>query len=818
MATVVNVRDSIPSLPDEPHHPKSFAFPKRSFGKTKPVFCSAKSQWFDTWPFLHYDEGQDVMFCHTCVTAFKLGRIKSSKNAATAFVTSGFCNWKDATVAFSKHLQSKSHIEAVEAVITLPKQTKDVGAQLSIAHKAEKEEARDMCRLFCQVFASLPGKDWPFVVMAAMCPLTSLSFFMDQSNKEQLTLVLRWVSDDFTVSEEFVGLYYLSVIGAQSIVDAIKDAFLRFQIPFTKLRGLRNENDFELFWQKIEKMRVQFDIDEPLLPRKRKVSQRFETGIAPAEFATSTKDEYRRVFFECFDLAVMSIRSRFDQKGFKTFFNVEQLFFKACKGQNYEEELDFVCNFFTNDFNKIELAAELLTLRTLYGTEIAADEKPSVNSIKTALLALNTMQRKLLGAVVRLFQLLVTLPATNATSERSFSALRRIKSYLRSTMSQVSTIGGSKPSASGTLLFLCQCDVVEPLSSQWDHHSLQCPSTQYSFVEAACTTAGCQTGGVANVTTLDSVRDVGTSFDSRGLATFSGHMFLCGFINQATVQFHAYNPSGILFYQINSVITDFLGVKMHGGLPWLIFDVGSGPAVVGSNSTRTFIDGQWHTGHVVLFEQASNTFYVTVDTVHAAAITDVIVPLLIMKVYFEGFPSTRADMALQPLTACVLSPPEWYLAPDGFDAVSVQNVGSTYIIVSWDLPTHSNGILINFSLYCNGALAGVLPLTVISYNTTGPSPSLSTCTCPPVTPAGTALQLEHGVGRHQCCSQPAQSCTCTPAGTSLAKLHIPFILPVLTCWSHELDSTLSGRSMPNSSRELTLNHQHGSSISESLQG
>eukprot|EP00731_Ephydatia_muelleri_P000961 Em0001g961a len=58
-------------------------------------------------------------------------------------------------------------------------------------------------------------------------------------------------------------------------------------------------------------------------------------------------------------------------------------------------------------------------------------------------------------------------------------------------------------------------------------------------------------------------------------------------------------------------------------------------------------------------------------------------------------------------------------APDGFDAVSVQNVGSTYIIVSWDLPTHSNGILINFSLYCNGALTGVLPLTVISYDTTG---------------------------------------------------------------------------------------------------
>eukprot|EP00731_Ephydatia_muelleri_P002508 Em0001g2508a len=89
----------------------------------------------------------------------------------------------------------------------------------------------------------------------------------------------------------------------------------------------------------------------------------------------------------------------------------------------------------------------------------------------------------------------------------------------------------------------------------------------------------------------------------------------------ATVQFHTYNPSSILFHQINSVVTDFLGVKLHGGLPWLIFDVGSGPAVVVSNSTRTFNDGQWHTGYVVLFEQASNTFYVTVDMVHMAAIT-----------------------------------------------------------------------------------------------------------------------------------------------------------------------------------------------------
>ncbi|KAL5499526.1 hypothetical protein EMCRGX_G010960 [Ephydatia muelleri] len=162
---------------------------------------------------------------------------------------------------------------------------------------------------------------------------------------------------------------------------------------------------------------------------------------------------------------------------------------------------------------------------------------------------------------------------------------------------------------------------------------------QYSFVEAACTTAGCQTGGVANVTTLDSGVHLWAKLPPHPQYHFLFHVppmecspptQLCHHClhlapsspslksqsemwappSTATVQFHTYNPSGILFYQINS---DFLGVKLHGGLPWLIFDVGSGPAVVGSNSTRTFNDGQWHTG---LFEQASNIFYVTVDTVH----------------------------------------------------------------------------------------------------------------------------------------------------------------------------------------------------------
>eukprot|EP00731_Ephydatia_muelleri_P034634 Em0069g9a len=73
-------------------------------------------------------------------------------------------------------------------------------------------------------------------------------------------------------------------------------------------------------------------------------------------------------------------------------------------------------------------------------------------------------------------------------------------------------------------------------------------------------------------------------------------------------------------------------------------------------------------------------------------------------------------------------------------------------------------------LYCNGALAGVLPLTVISFNTTGLLPftlyMYITLSVGQVlsTPTGTALQLERGVGRHQFCSQPAQHEKDSPPG------------------------------------------------------
>ncbi len=49
---------------------------------------------------------------------------------------------------------------------------------------------------------------------------------------------------------------------------------------------------------------------------------------------------------------------------------------------------------------------------------------------------MSAAERILFSHIVKVVSLLLLVPATNAISEHSFSAMRRIKNYLRSTMHQ----------------------------------------------------------------------------------------------------------------------------------------------------------------------------------------------------------------------------------------------------------------------------------------------------------------------------------------------------------------------------------------------
>ena len=67
------------------------------------------------------------------------GKFLSSSKRESSFITDGFTNWKEATCSFRHHQQSKSHLEAVEAIITTPKQSADIGELLNHEHLEQKK-------------------------------------------------------------------------------------------------------------------------------------------------------------------------------------------------------------------------------------------------------------------------------------------------------------------------------------------------------------------------------------------------------------------------------------------------------------------------------------------------------------------------------------------------------------------------------------------------------------------------------------------------------------------------------------------------------
>ena len=127
------------------------------------------------------------------------------------------------------------------------------------------------------------------------------------------------------------------------------------------------------------------------------------------------------------------IRDRFNQPGHLTLKNLEDLLLKSAKNEDYQTELDFVLEFYHDDFNSPSLKAQLKLLTTSFVTH----KRPTLLDIVQHFQSLSPARRSCMSEICKLLRLILVIPATNTVSERSASALRRLKTYLRSTMSQV---------------------------------------------------------------------------------------------------------------------------------------------------------------------------------------------------------------------------------------------------------------------------------------------------------------------------------------------------------------------------------------------
>jgi predicted unusual protein kinase regulating ubiquinone biosynthesis (AarF/ABC1/UbiB family) len=113
---------------------------------------------------------------------------------------------------------------------------------------------------------------------------------------------------------------------------------------------------------------------------------------------------------------------------------LEDLLIRAVNGEDYEEPLMFTTSFYQDDLDVSQLRVDLQTLHANIHHE--PSKSVTLSDIKGYIQKLTSHERGLLSEVVTVLKLILVMPSTNAVSQRSFSALKRLKTYLRSTMKQ----------------------------------------------------------------------------------------------------------------------------------------------------------------------------------------------------------------------------------------------------------------------------------------------------------------------------------------------------------------------------------------------
>ena len=206
-----------------------------------------------------------------------------------------------------------------------------------------------------------------------------------------------------------------------------------------------NPEKCKLLWNLLQNLLTVFDIvvskhnfkafillvgiDMPRASRIRQLPKKLREG-GPAHQPSNIKDEYRQQYIEVHDHIISAVKDRFDQKGYDFFMSIESLILHAANDNEGAPNLAVLSGY---DIDISCLTAELAMLPAL----MANSKKPyTLKSVISVFQNMSEGVRTMYADTVKILKLLLLLPATNAVSERSFSHLRRIKNYLRNSMSQ----------------------------------------------------------------------------------------------------------------------------------------------------------------------------------------------------------------------------------------------------------------------------------------------------------------------------------------------------------------------------------------------
>ena len=179
---------------------------------------------------------------------------------------------------------------------------------------------------------------------------------------------------------------------------------------------------------------MQLGTAEPKLPRKQKLPDYYgaKTGNVTPHFHDFPKDRYRAIYFETYDSVINFIKQRFDQPDYCTYMYLQETLIKTAASEDYEEDLYKVCEFY-NEINQFDAKTHLAVFSEMMKSADIERTETTPGDIIKYLQKLPRTYKLLISEVIKIAKIMLVMPATNALSERSFSALKRVKTSLRPT-------------------------------------------------------------------------------------------------------------------------------------------------------------------------------------------------------------------------------------------------------------------------------------------------------------------------------------------------------------------------------------------------
>lgn len=194
------------------------------------------------------------------------------------------------------------------------------------------------------------------------------------------------------------------------------------------LQKLRQEGFLHL-WQTLNVEVERLNIEQPSIPRLRKAPKRYESQSTVHVFQ-SANDFYRRKYFEVLDAVILSLDNRFKSDTLNFLLKVENFVLKKGDHNSYAD--DIVTFYKEDSFDKDRLILHRDSLLDVMIDRSGIVPKSITDVVNFARHNLDVMS--IIPQMFKLLKIILTIPASNCTCERCFSALRRLKSYLRSTM------------------------------------------------------------------------------------------------------------------------------------------------------------------------------------------------------------------------------------------------------------------------------------------------------------------------------------------------------------------------------------------------